>query len=237
MFAPTKIWRRWHRHVNLKQKRNAVTSALAASAVPSLVIARGHRIDNVPEIPLVLDNLEKTERTKDLIEILKRFGAYEDVERVKDSKTLRAGRGKLRNRRYTMRRGPLIVYEEQNAPITKAFRNVPGVDLLNVHRLNLLNLAPGGTLGRFIIWSSQAFRALDTVFAEEKAGFTIPRPMLTNSDISEIIASDAIQSVLRPVREVKSHAKKTNPLKNNETLAKLDPEKAKRRIALKASKQ
>jgi len=62
-------------------------------------MARGHRIDNIPEVPLVLDNLEKTERTKDLIDILKRFGAYTDVERVIDSKTLRAGRGKLRNRR------------------------------------------------------------------------------------------------------------------------------------------
>merc|ERR1712149_93437 len=32
MFAPTKVWRRWHRRVNLNQKRMAVCSALAASA-------------------------------------------------------------------------------------------------------------------------------------------------------------------------------------------------------------
>merc|ERR1712078_842305 len=31
MFAPTKTWRRWHRRVNLNQKRMAVCSALAAS--------------------------------------------------------------------------------------------------------------------------------------------------------------------------------------------------------------
>ncbi len=47
MFAPTKVWRRWHRKVNLNQKRYAVASALAASALPSLVLARGHRIEQV----------------------------------------------------------------------------------------------------------------------------------------------------------------------------------------------
>jgi len=56
MFAPTRTWRRWHRRVNLNQKRYAVASALAASALPSLVLARGHKIENVPEIPLVIDD-------------------------------------------------------------------------------------------------------------------------------------------------------------------------------------
>ena len=56
MFAPTRIWRKWHRKINLNQKRYAVASALAASALPSLVMARGHRIAEVPEIPLVVSN-------------------------------------------------------------------------------------------------------------------------------------------------------------------------------------
>jgi large subunit ribosomal protein L4e len=47
MFAPTKVWRRWHRKININQKRYAVVSALAASALPSLVLARGHRIEQV----------------------------------------------------------------------------------------------------------------------------------------------------------------------------------------------
>jgi large subunit ribosomal protein L4e len=54
MYAPTKIWRRWHRHVNVGQRRFAVVSALAASAVPALVQARGHRIDGLEEVPLVV---------------------------------------------------------------------------------------------------------------------------------------------------------------------------------------
>ena len=47
MFAPTKVWRKWHRKINITQKRHAVASALAASALPSLVMARGHRIGQV----------------------------------------------------------------------------------------------------------------------------------------------------------------------------------------------
>lgn len=48
MFAPIRIWRRWHRRSNLKQKRYAVATALAASAILPLVQARGHRVDAVP---------------------------------------------------------------------------------------------------------------------------------------------------------------------------------------------
>lgn len=41
MFAPTKTWRRWHRRVNTTQKRYAICSALAASALPALVMSKG----------------------------------------------------------------------------------------------------------------------------------------------------------------------------------------------------
>lgn len=101
MFAPLKTWRRWHRRVNIKQRRHAVAAALAASALVPLVMARGHRISKIAELPLVFDDkLENYEKTKQAVEFLRRVGAYEDVEKVVDTKTLRAGKGKLRNRRW-----------------------------------------------------------------------------------------------------------------------------------------
>jgi large subunit ribosomal protein L4e len=66
MFAPTKIWRRWHRHVNVNQRRFALVSALAASAVPALVMARGHKVEKLPELPLVVSNLATVTKTKDV---------------------------------------------------------------------------------------------------------------------------------------------------------------------------
>lgn len=75
---------------------------------------------------------------------MKRIGAYEDVQRVIDSKSLRAGKGKMRNKRYALKRGPLVVVGNENVKLHKALRNIPGVSIANVKRLNLLQLAPGG---------------------------------------------------------------------------------------------
>merc|ERR1719301_444521 len=78
MFCPTKIWRRWHRRVNVTQKRHAMASALAASTLPPLVMARGHRIGEVSELPLVVsDGAEGLEKTKQAVDMLKKLGCEE----------------------------------------------------------------------------------------------------------------------------------------------------------------
>jgi len=231
MFAPTKTWRRWHRRININQKRYALASALAASALPALVMARGHRIEKIPEIPLVVDNkvIDNIDKTSKAIALLKSLNAYDDVVKVKDSKKLRRGKGKMRNRRYVQRRGPLIVYNEKS-PLTKAFRNLPGIELSAVSRLNLLQLAPGGHLGRFVIWTKDAFERLDSIYgtykkaSEEKIDYRLPRPLLSNADITRIINSDEVQSSLREkIPQQKVHPRKKNPLKNLGFMIKLNP--------------
>jgi len=231
MFAPTKIWRRWHRKVNQNQRRYAVASALAASAVPALVQARGHRIAHVPEVPLVVGSgAESFAKTKDAVKLLKQVAANDDVERVKNSKKLRAGVGKIRNRRFVQRRGPLVVYSEDNG-IVKAFRNIPGIELCHVDRLNLLQLAPGGHLGRFVIWTEGAFKKLDKIYgtyrhgSELKVDYSLPTPQMTNPDLARLINSDEIQSVLKPAgpKKTKRATRKKNPLRNLNILLKLNP--------------
>jgi len=203
MFAPTKTWRRWHRPVNQKQRRFAVCSALAASAVPALLMARGHKVDNLPEVPVVCTNaIESLTKTKGAVSLLKRLNAYEDVEKCQNSKKIRAGKGKMRNRRYVMRRGPLVIYNEDHG-IKQAFRNLPGVELISVDRLNLLKLAPGSHLGRFCIWSQGAFEKLDSVYgtlrkpSAVKTNFKLPRAKMTNADLPRLINSDEVQQVVR----------------------------------------
>jgi len=231
MFAPTKIWRRWHKKISVNQRRYAVSSALSATAVPALVMARGHRIDNVPELPLVIsDSLNGVSKTKEAKAILQRIGAFDDVEKARDSKKIRAGVGKSRNRRYTQRRGPLIIYDASEG-LHKAFRNLSGVDLTNVDNLSLLDLAPGGHLGRFCIWTKGAFEKLDSLFgtyekdtATKKNGFNLPRSFMTNADLARIINSDEIQSVLKPVCSVGAVLpKKRNPLKHASVKIALNP--------------
>merc|ERR1712176_485985 len=222
MFAPTKTWRKWHRKINVTQKRYAVASALAASAVPALVMARGHKVDEVPEIPLVIDtSLESTKKTSAAKDILASVGALDDVEKAADSKKIRAGKGKARNRRYTLRRGPLVIYKS-NDGVEQAFRNLPGVELCCVDRLNLLQLAPGGHMGRFCIWSQDALESLNEIYGAE--GKSIPEDLMVNADLARIINSDEILSVLNPAKRAnKKYLRKKNPLKNIKALAKLDP--------------
>jgi len=231
MFAPTKTWRRWQRKSNKTQRRYALVSALAASALPSIVMARGHRIENVSELPLVVDNkaVDSLDKTSAAIALLKALGAYDDVQRVKDTIKLRAGKGKARNRRWVIKRGPLIIYN-QKGPLVKAFRNLPGVDLCCVSRLNLLQLAPGGHLGRFIVWTKDAFERLDTLYgtyrkaAMEKVDYHLPRPIMSSTDLKRIINSDEIQTKLRAkIPRTRMAFRKRNPLKNLQFAIKLNP--------------
>lgn len=263
MFAPTKTWRKWHVKVNQNQRRFATVSALAATALPSLVLARGHRIEEIEEVPLVVSSAaESFVKTKEAVALLKSLKAYSDVVKVSNSRKLRAGKGKLRNRRHRQRRGPLIVYNEDKG-IVKAFRNLPGVEVVNVQRLNVLQLAPGGHVGRFVIWTEGAFAALDDVFGTfDKAavykkdylcvsvslpsffffflpyfavgtdcftsvGFTsLPTAKISNPDVTRLINSTEIQSVVRaanPKIQKRPWTQHKNPLRNKGVLFRLNP--------------
>ena len=220
-------------------RRFATTSALAASSVPALLLARGHKISTVPEVPLVVSSKafdgDAIIKTSAAIKLLEAVGAGPDVSKVGASRKLRAGKGKLRGRRHRQRRGPLIVYnpEVDGKELVRAFRNIPGVETSSVFALNLLQLAPGGHLGRFIVWSSSAFEALDEIYGSTttpsllKKDFLLPSNVVHNADISRLINSSEVQAVVRPAKgEAKtkrSMVQKKNPLKNKQVLLRLNP--------------
>lgn len=231
MFAPTKIWRRWYVRVNRNEKRYATASAIAATAVAPLVQARGHKIEKVPEIPLVVaDEIESVDTTKKALTILKAVGAQKEVVKAIKSKKMRAGHGKMRGRRFTQRKGPLVIYAKNNG-LVKAFRNIPGVDTCSVQALNLLQLAPGSHMGRFVIWSQSAFGALDSIYGSEtvkssKAGYALPKNIVSTDDIDTIINSSDVQSIVRPAGQAsvkRPNVVKKNPLKNKQILLRLNP--------------
>merc|ERR1719357_1926012 len=183
MFAPTKQWRRWHRKVGVAQKRYAICSAIAATGVPALVMAKGHVISGIAEVPLVVaDSVQAFTKTKQAVEFLRRNKAWADVA------------------------------------------------CIQVDALNLLKLAPGGHVGRFIIWTESAFKKLDGLYgtwrkpSATKAGWNLPQPKMANTDLSALLKSDAIRAVLRaPNRKVTRAVVKTNPLKNIRTMLQLNP--------------
>lgn len=135
----------------------------------------------------------------------------------------------MRNRRRIQRRGPLIVYGKDQG-LVKSFRNIPGVDLINVARLNLLKVAPGGHVGRFIIWTESAFKGLDKLYgswkksSQIKRDYNLPQPKMANTDLSRLLKSEEIQKVLKaPQKGVKKAVKKLNPLTNTRAMLALNP--------------
>lgn len=234
MFAPLKVWRKWHAKCNVTQRRHAVASALAASACTPLVMARGHKVDSVPEFPLVVDGLAG-EKTKDVLDTLSKFGCSDELLKVKNHRHTRAGVGKFRTSRYVLSKGPLVIYNDDDGDLAQNARNLPGVDVCNVHRLNILQLAPGGHLGRFLVFTKSAFAALDSVFGDyannsvEKKGYRLNRPVMECADLARIINSDSVQGVLRDIRHnVRVHDKnKKNPLTNKALMGRLNPFAAK----------
>ena len=203
MFAPTKTWRKWHRKVNIKQKRFAICSAVAATGSPALVTARGHMIQKTNEVPLVVtDNIQEFKKTKEAVTFLKKQKAWPDILKVYASKRLRAGKGKMRNRRRLQRKGPLVIYDKDQG-LVKAFRNIPGVDTICVDRLNILHLAPGGNVGRFCIYTESALKKLNDIYgtyrkaSTTKDDWNLPQPILKEADITSIMSSEKIRQHLR----------------------------------------
>merc|ERR1711923_642832 len=193
-------------------------------------MGKGHRIEEIPEVPLVVsDKVQSYTKTKEAYILLKRTKAYNDIDQVCKTKRMRAGKGKMRNRRRIMKRGPLIVYD-QDQGLTRAFRNLPGVDTISVDNLNILKLAPGGHVGRFCIWTESAFKKLDSIYgtwrkaSETKKNWNLPMPKMAVTDLSKLLKAEEIRQVLRtPNKGVKRAVVKTNPLKNIRTMLQLNP--------------
>ncbi|KEZ39623.1 hypothetical protein SAPIO_CDS9546 [Scedosporium apiospermum] len=239
MFAPTKIWRKWHIKISQGQRRYATCSALAATAVAPLLLARGHQISKVPEVPLVVDSAlvggDAISKTSNAVAFLTAVGAGPELEKVKKSRKLRAGKGKLRGRRFRQRRGPLVIFdpETDGRELYKGLRNIPGVETCPVTALNLLQLAPGGHLGRFVIWTSAAFKALDAIYGSTtepsalKKDFLLPSNIVSQADLSRLINSSETQSALNAPKGAKITRRKTvqkkNPLKNKQVMLRLNP--------------
>lgn len=157
---PPAIGKVLRERVNRKERRLAIRSAIAATKERELSITRGHMVGDVAEFPLVVvDELEGLEKTSLARGAMKMLGLGRELERVVKSKKIRAGRGKMRGRRYKQAVGPLIVVG-RGAGIKLGAGNLPGVEVVEVEQLNAERLAPGGVPGRVTIWTKGAIQKL-----------------------------------------------------------------------------
>lgn len=157
---PPKIEKVIYKKINKKERIKAIMSALAATASREVVSRRGHVIDEIPQIPLVMENsFESISKTKEAEELFSSLGLMKDIERAGDIH-IRAGRGKMRGRRYKKRKSFLIVVGEDKG-IKKAASNFPGVDIATVKELGAELLAPGALPGRLTVYTESAIAQID----------------------------------------------------------------------------
>lgn len=143
-----------------KEMRLALCSAIAATASEEIVASRGHVIDDVPDFPLVVANeIQSLRKAKEVKDTFVQLGVWPDIYRVKESRKVRAGKGKMRGRKMKQAVGPLLVVAEDEG-IVRAAKNLPGVDIALVDSLNVELLAPGTHPGRLTLWTNSAIERL-----------------------------------------------------------------------------
>ncbi|MCD6215879.1 MAG: 50S ribosomal protein L4 [Candidatus Aenigmatarchaeota archaeon] len=163
---PPKAEKNWAEKINKKEYELAIKSALAATADLTFVKARGHKIDNIDSMPIVLD-INNIKKTKEFFALLKKIGLEEELKRCKKKK-IRPGKGKNRGRPYKKKKGPLIIVEE-GSEILKCGKNIAGVDICTPTNLTVEKLAPGASLGRLLIITKRALDELKNSFLSGEA--------------------------------------------------------------------
>jgi len=147
--------------VNKKERAKARRSALAATSEKNLVVGRGHKFDEEIDFPIIVEkDIEEIKKTQDAIEFLKKIGVYADIERAKKGKKIRAGKGKLRGRKYKKPVSLLVVLSKDSKGI-EAFSNLAGISVKSPDEVSVEDLAPGGEMGRLTIFSENAIQKME----------------------------------------------------------------------------
>jgi large subunit ribosomal protein L4e len=157
---PPKAEKRWEQKMNKKENKLAVRSALAATMSQEWVERRGHTVPK--DFPFILDDkLEGISKTKQVRDALAACGLE-----LGGKRTIRAGKGKLRGRKYKIQRGVLIVTSE-GCPLAKSAANLQGVEVATIDSLNAGLLAPGCHPGRLTLYTAASINKLekDRLFA------------------------------------------------------------------------
>ena len=152
---PPKASKIWDLKINIKERRMAIRSAIAATMDADRIKKRGHKVESK-----VLDaKMEDLSKTKEVEKMLKATGFQKELDRI-EVKKVRAGKGKNRGRPYRIKKGPLFVVSK-SCPLVKAAKNLQGIEVCLVSKLNAELLAPGTDAGRVTIWSEKAIEMME----------------------------------------------------------------------------
>ncbi|PIN86504.1 50S ribosomal protein L4 [Candidatus Woesearchaeota archaeon CG10_big_fil_rev_8_21_14_0_10_44_13] len=154
---PPKSEKIWEKKINRKERRKAIRSAMACTVIREIVAKRGHIVPQ--DYPFIVQKgIEDIKKTKEVTVALERLGFGGELDRISE-RSFRAGKGRLRGRKYIQKKGPLIVVSRKCA-LLKTGNNIPGVDVVEVQNLNAELLAPGTHIGRLTIFTDGAIERI-----------------------------------------------------------------------------
>jgi large subunit ribosomal protein L4e len=142
--------------INKKEYILAINSALSGTVdVKSLEKKYSTKITN--DLPVVVSSDVLEMKTKEFRELMKKiFG--ENFEKIWKRKTVRAGIGKLRGRKYKSNAGMIFVLGKEEK------MNRKGIEVVKVEDLDVIKLSPNGVAGRFAVYTENAIKEIGEKF-------------------------------------------------------------------------
>ncbi|MEK6852896.1 MAG: 50S ribosomal protein L4, partial [Nanoarchaeota archaeon] len=161
---PPKAEKMWKLKINKKEMEKALKSALAASASRDILISRytieSKDTSKIPQLPILLDNkIEDVKKVKELKKVIKSL-LNGIADKFFKERSIRAGKGKFRGRKYKKSAGLLLVTSK------KVYAKGLGIDVVETSKLRVSDLAPGGKAGRLILFSENALEGLSKRFGK-----------------------------------------------------------------------
>ncbi len=151
---PPKASKIYVKDLNNKEWTKALRIGVLASFDNALVSANGQKVPK--SYPMILDDsLETISKTKDFGDVLKTIGFSEEVDRASE-RSIRAGKGTMRNRTYKDKRGPLVVVSSLEAPLLKAARNFKGFDVITPDLLMVSDFGMSAKPGRAVLFTKSS---------------------------------------------------------------------------------
>jgi|TARA_B100001971_G_C18129404_1_gene503967 large subunit ribosomal protein L4e len=97
-------------------------------------------------------------KTKEFVDLLKRIFGKDEIKNVLKNKSIRAGIGKMRGRKYKSNAGLLFVIGNEEKMKRK------GIDIVKVKELNIKDLCPNGEPGRITCYTETAIKEIEERF-------------------------------------------------------------------------
>ena len=160
---PPVSWKKNYKKINKKEKQLGFCSAIAATSNKDIVEKRGHNVGNISAFPIVVANdLEKITKTAELRKTLLSLGLEDDLKRSTNTVRVPSGKSRLRGRKKHTALSCLIVVSK-DSPVSKLKKSLPGVNIVSIEKLSIMDLVPGTKPVRLTIYTKNAIDSMNKI--------------------------------------------------------------------------